>query len=258
MSTDQKSVSWYDENAQNYAAQVRDKKESVYHSYYEKPAMYKLLPNIENKEVLSIGCGSGEDSSYLKEQGAKRSVGIDLSKGLIEIAKESHKECEFEVMDMERLNFSDSSFDFVYSSLAIHYVENWGNVFKEVFRILKPNSYFLFSCNHPVRLAMDSVGNETHFISKLEIYKNRETKEIVVTGDYLAKRKIIDTLGKDTVNTWNMPIGDISQAIYEAGFLIEQIVEPRPTEEMRGVKPSSYARLNKIPSFIIFKLKKTD
>ncbi len=120
MSTDQKSVSWYDENAQNYATKVRDENESVYHSYYEKPAMYKLLPNIDNKKVLSIGCGSGEDSNYLKKQGAKRSVGIDLSKGLIEIAKESHKECEFEVMDMEKLNFSDSSFDFVYSSLAIH------------------------------------------------------------------------------------------------------------------------------------------
>ena len=257
MSTDQKTVNWYDENSQNYAAQVRDKNESIYHSYYEKPAMYKLLPDIQNKDVLSVGCGSGEDSSYLKNQGARRSVGIDLSKGLIEIAKESHKECEFEVMDMEKITFDNSSFDFVYSSLAIHYVENWGNVFKEIFRILKPNSYFLFSCHHPVRFAMDSSGNETYSILKLEISKNRETKEVVVTGDYLAKRKIIDAWGKDTVNMWTMPISEISKYIHEAGFLIEQIVEPRPMEEMREIKLGSYNRLSKVPEFIIFKLLKT-
>lgn len=257
MSTDQKSANWYEENAKSYTAKVRDENVSVYHSYYEKPAMYKLLPDIKDADVLSVGCGSGEDSNYLKKQGANRSVGIDLSKGLIEIAKETHKECEFEVMNMEKLDFPDASFDFVYSSLAIHYVENWGSVFKEVSRILKPQSYFLFSCHHPVSFAMDRVENETNYISRLEISKNKETNEVIVTGDYLSKRKIIDALGKDTVNTWNMPISDISEAIYEAGFLIEQIVEPRPLEPMKKIKPGSYARLSKVPYFIIFKVKKS-
>ena len=53
-----------------------------------------------------------------------------------------------------------------------------------------------------------------------------------------------------------MPISDISQAIYEAGFLIEKIVEPRPMEEMKDIKLSSYTRLSKVPEFIIFKVKK--
>lgn len=256
MSTDQKSANWYEENAKSYTVKVRDENVSVYHSYYEKPAMYKLLPDIKGLDVLSVGCGSGEDSSHLKKQGANRSMGIDLSKGLIEIAKETYKECEFEVMDMEKLDFPDASFDLVYSSLAIHYVENWGNVFKEVSRILKPQSYFLFSCHHPVRFAMDSANNETDYVLKLEISKNRITNETVVTGDYLSKRKIIDVLGKDTVNTWNMPIGDISKDLYEAGFFIEQIVEPRPMEEMKDIKLSSYTRLSKVPEFIIFKVKK--
>lgn len=156
MSTDDKSIQFYKTNAEEYTAHVRNPKDSVYHAYYEKPAMYALLPDLKGKTVLSVGCGSGEDSIYLKRQGAEKSVGIDLIEELINIAKNSYPECEFHVMNMEKLDFPDASFDFAYSSLAIHYVEDWENVFKQIYKILKPNSYFLVSCGHPVRFAMDN------------------------------------------------------------------------------------------------------
>jgi len=31
------------------------------HDFLEKPAMYKKLPNLKDKNVLCIGCGSGEE-----------------------------------------------------------------------------------------------------------------------------------------------------------------------------------------------------
>lgn len=254
MSTDEKTLKWYQEKAEKYTTHVRDPKDSVYHSEYEKPAMYALLPDLKDKAVLSIGCGSGEDSNYLKKQGASQSVGIDLSSELIKIASETYSDCEFKTMDMEKLEFPDQSFDFVYSSLAIHYVENWTNVLKEVHRVLKPNSSFLFSCNHPVRFAAGNADTEESYGYKVEVLKNKITKEISITGDYLAKRKIMDAFGKDTVNIWHVPIGEISKCISEGGFLIEQIVEPLPLEGMKNIKPNSYKRLQKIPEFIIFKL----
>lgn len=87
MPTDPKTLDWYNEHAQGYADHVRNPDDSVYHSLYEKPAMYALLPDLSGKSVLSLGCGSGEDSAYLKKQGAAKSIGIDLSPALIEIAK---------------------------------------------------------------------------------------------------------------------------------------------------------------------------
>jgi ubiquinone/menaquinone biosynthesis C-methylase UbiE len=256
MSTNKKSRDWYEKNAEGYAEHTRDVNKSAYHSYYEKPAMYNLLPDLNGKDVLSIGCGSGEDSIYLKKTGARKSVGIDLSSGLIEIAKTSYPECEFVQMDMEHLDFSNETFDFVYSSLAIHYIENWVNVFKEVYKVLKPNSYFLFSCHHPARFAMEASETPTHHILKLEIIKNKETRERTVVGDYLSKRMVKDALGKDSVDTWSMSLNDISRDIKEAGFLIEQIVEPLPLEEFKEIDIGTYNRLQKIPEFIIFKLKK--
>jgi ubiquinone/menaquinone biosynthesis C-methylase UbiE len=256
MSTDDKSAQFYKLRAKEYAAHVRNPKDSVYHAYYEKPAMYALLPNIEGKTVLSIGCGSGEDSIYLKRLGAARSVGIDMSDAMIDIAMNSYPECEFHVMNMEAIGFSDNSFDFVYSSLAIHYIEDWSKVFMDVHRILKPNSSFLFSCGHPLRFAMEDTCDEEYSIRTLQIKEKTDTREVTITGDYFAKRKTIDALGKNTANTWTMPIGDIATAATDAGFLIERLVDPRPLEELKEIDPQTYYRLSRIPEFLIFKLRK--
>ena len=253
MSTDKQSIDWYNANAEEYTSGILN---SPYHTFYEKPAMRGLIPDIKNKTVISLGCGPGVDSVYLKSLGASKSVGIDISSGQIDIAKRNHPECDFEVMDMEHLRFPDSSFDFAYSSLAIDYIEDWTNVLKEVYRILKPNSYFLFSCEHPVKYSMDGANTDTNWILKLEIMKNKETKEYKIIGDYLARKKIPDGFGKNTVTHWKKSYSEISSEIKSSGFLIEQIVDPMPTEEMKGEFPEKYKKLSKIPEFTIFRLLK--
>src|SRR3990167_33528 len=105
MPTAKQTIDWYDENAERYANNLKKGASSPHHAYYEKPAIYALLPDLKSKNALSLGCGSGEDSAYLKKQGAIRSAGIDISKGLIEIAKKEHPDCEFIQGDMEKLPF---------------------------------------------------------------------------------------------------------------------------------------------------------
>lgn len=257
MSTDEQSRKFYKEKAKEYRDHVRNPLDSVYHSFYEKPAMYGLLPDLKGKTVLSVGCGSGEDSTYLKKQGATRSVGIDLSDELIDIASSSYPECEFKVMDMEHIDFPDQFFDFVYSSLAIHYVDDWKNVFFSINRILKTGGNFLFSCGHPVKFSMTEIGAPDGFsLSKLEVLKNETTKELKITGDYLLKRRIMNALGKKTANIWVMPLSDIVKDAISAGFVVEDLVEPRPLETLKQVDPQTYYRLSKIPEFVIFKLLK--
>ena len=47
-----------------------EKGEKLPHRFVEKPAMRKLLPNLANKKVLMLGCGTGEESLLLEELGA--------------------------------------------------------------------------------------------------------------------------------------------------------------------------------------------
>lgn len=266
MPTDKKTINWYNKNAQGYTNHVRDPKDSVYHAYYEKPAMYALLPDLAGKDVISIGCGSGEDSFYLKNKGAKRSVGVDITEKLIEIAKSSRPECEFYLGDMEKLDevtndagekvFAPESFDFAYSSLAIHYVQDWIPTFKQIYSILKPNSYFIFSCGHPVRMAMAQNDDEENYRFTLQLNKNRKTKEMTIIGNYLDSEETDAAVGVMEVTTYHKPFGEIAREIKEAGFVIDEIIEPKPLKEMEAIKPWSYQRLQKIPEFVIFKLLK--
>jgi SAM-dependent methyltransferase len=257
MSTNPKTVKWYNENAQNYTNHVRNLDQSIYHSLYEKPAMYALLPDLTGKMVLSLGCGSGEDSHYLKMQGAVRSIGIDLSSGMIQIATQSYSECEFRIMNMEKLDFPDQSIDFAYSSLAIHYLREWTSVFTEVFRILKPGGRFLFSCGHPMKSAMamieDSEDRKAQQLS-IVIDKKRENG-CEIMGNYLKRREIDPGFGKSgEVVTWHKSLGEIIGEATGVGFLIERFVEPQPLEKMRELASKDYAVLCKIPEFMIFRL----
>ncbi len=258
MSTNDATIKWYNKNAQGYAAHVRDASDSVYHAYYEKPAMYALIPSLKGKSVLSLGCGSGEDTKYLKKRGAARSVGIDISKGLIDIARQSHPTCEFSVMDMEQLTFSKESFDFAYSSLAIHYIEDWTRVFKKVFTILKPGSRFLFSCGHPVYSALALTSSRRNIaLRQLAIIRDEKNNTAEIVGDYLTRKKINDAFGRNTVTVWHKSISEIIGEATSAGFLVEKCIEPLPLEKMKEIRPRDYAILNKIPNFIIFRLIKT-
>ena len=260
MSTDQRSKDWYNKFAEEYTKHVRNPDDSIYHSLYEKPAMYKLLPDLKDKIVISLGCGSGEDCKYLKSLGAKRVIGIDSSKKLIEIAKNSYTQCEFNVMDMEQLDFDNVSFDFAYSSLAIHYIEDWHQVFQEVFRILKPGGYFLFSCNHPVYSALEVVEDNGDIkIRQLSRKRIKSTDTVEIIGNYMKHKPIIGPDGSDmAVTTWHKSIGEIAKEASDCGFLISNIVEPKPLQKMKDISPTNYETLIKIPNFIIFRLFKPE
>lgn len=254
MSTDKKSIDWYNKNASGYTSHVRNKNESIFHSFYEKPAMRKLIPVVKGKKVLSVGCGSGEDTIYLKKLGAAESFGIDISKGLIKIAKNDYPDCDFSVMDMEKLNFPNNHFDFVYSSLAIHYIENWIETFKQVYKILKPGSFFLFSCGHPVSSAMENRTEGNLRLHELSYKKDKKQDTIEITGDYLSHKQ---EKGVDwNVTCWHKPFGEIVNEIVASGFVIKDVVEPKPLVGMKKISRANYEKLNKIPYFLIFKLQK--
>jgi ubiquinone/menaquinone biosynthesis C-methylase UbiE len=77
--------------------------------------------------ILEIGCAAGVDTFYLAEH-CDSIVGIDIVPDAIKIAsdhlaestKTLQKKIIFEVGDAEKLNYSDASFDFVYSLSVLH------------------------------------------------------------------------------------------------------------------------------------------
>ena len=252
MPTDKRSILEYNKNFKEWL----DKK-GVGHSHLEKPAMYSKLGNIHGKTVLCLGCGAGEECFHIKSIGAKKVVGVDISKSLVDIAKKNFPGIEFEVMNMEKLRFSEASFDVVYSSLVLHYVQNWTKVFNEVKRILKKNGIFLFSTHNPVYWGAYKKEDSDRKLRILGYKKNIKTNKIIVYGDYLNIRKINDTWFKNfKVKYYHKPFSSMMQDILKSGFKIIDCIEPRPLDSTKKIDFEFWKKSNKIPLFVIFKLQK--
>ena len=261
MATDPETIRHYNENAENYNRHVSDPNDSIFHAYYEKPAIRAELPDLTGLEVISIGCGSGVDTRWLKDHGAKKVVGIDISEGLLAIAKKNHSDIEFHEMDMEKLDFPDESFDLAYSSLAIHYVDDWTQPLKEARRVLRPDGLYVFSCGHPIDSSVEYEVKDGIKYALLGRKVNQETKERTVYGDYLATagngiKPVKAILADAEITVFHRTFSKMIEQILASGFNIEKLIEPQPTDEMKVVDPGMFEQLTRIPSFMIWVLRK--
>lgn len=228
------------------------------HEYLEKPAMYAQLPNLNNMRVLCLGCGSGEESAYLTERFPNINlVSIDASEELITEAKRSFHDLDFRVMDMHDLSaFEDGSFDFVYSSLVMHYSGDWQAVLKGVHRLLRPGGLMLFSANHPTMWGMEIVRNGLEK-SKLLGYTNINGNEKIY-GDYFTPRKIKDKWFDNLeVEFYTRPLQDVFADIKASGFELSKFLEPKPIPESKKKFPFFYEKHSRVPTFMIIELRRS-
>jgi len=91
--------------------------------------------------VLEIGTGSGTHAALLAEH-ARSFTGIDLTPEAIKTTRTRFDAFDLrgdlQVMDAERLDFPDESFDFVWSWGVLHHSSNTGEILKEIQRVLRP------------------------------------------------------------------------------------------------------------------------
>ncbi|MES2953191.1 MAG: class I SAM-dependent methyltransferase [Patescibacteria group bacterium] len=251
MPTDPKTVESYDTNAEAWALGSRSGRRNG-SSLLERPAMHEMLPDLKGKEVLLVGCGSGEEAGEIARRGAARIVGTDISAGLIEEAKKAYPAHEFLVMDMEKLDFPKASFDFAYASLALHYLPNWRHTLIGVRRLLRPGGSFLFSVNHPVYWSAEA-SKEEGDRHRLLGYTKRKDGTVVPYGDYLGVVKLEGTLQNTLKATyWSRPFADMLRDIRDAGFEIIDMQEPRAIYEAKEKDPAFWAGHQKIPLFVLF------
>jgi SAM-dependent methyltransferase len=246
----------YDELAKDWTKRIRAKK-NLAHEFLEKPAMYAKLPDLKDQSVLCLGCGSGEECQKLLELGAKKVIGIDSSKGLVEQAKYAFPDVEFHVMDMAKLNFKDATFDFVYSSLVLHYAKDWQPTLQQIHRVLKKNGTFLFSTHHPVKWGAEKIRDKNTVKSLLGYTKHDDSEKVEIFGDYLNTRQIKATwFDKLDVVFYHKPLSEIMREIRDSGFEILDFLEPKAIDSVKKIRPDFWELHQKIPLFMIFELRK--
>ena len=221
----------YNDLAEAYAALVDTK---PHNAYYERPATLSLLPDVNGKRVLDAGCGPGVYAEWLVAHGGIV-VAFDANEKMVALAKQRLGE-KVQVLQANLeapLDFlADTSFDGVISPLVMDYVKLWEPVFREFHRVLKPGGYLVFSMEHPY------MKYATHHL--MSNYFKVERVEYVWRG-----------FGKPvSVPSYRRPLSGVINPLLQAGFVLDQILEPLPTEEFWEKDPEDYEELMRSPGFM--------
>jgi len=126
----------------------------------------------------------------------------------------------------------DGCVDLVLCALAIEYVSDRVAALREFRRVLRPGGALVLSRQHPT-------GDWLRH-----------------GGSYFDVRLIHETWSKGwQVHYWLAPLETTCEEIFQAGFLIERLLEPRPVPEAAALDPEDYERLAREPSgFMAFRL----
>ena len=227
----------YDELAEAYAAMVDTK---PHNAYYERPATLSLLPEVKGKRVLDAGCGPGAYAEWLVEHGAEV-VALDANEKMVRLARQRlGNKAQVLLANLEQpLDFlADGSFDVVVSPLVMDYIRDWESAFREFHRVLRAGGCLVFSMEHPY--------------SKYDYHRQ--------TSNYYAVELVEFTwrgFGKPVrVPSYRRPMSAVTNPLVKAGFILEQILEPLPTQEFKEDEPEDYEKLIHSPGFMCVKAMK--
>lgn len=215
----------------------------------EHADLLALLPAVDGRRVLDLGCGAGQLAHYLAAIGATDVVGADVSDRMLALAASqwAHPRVTYCRGAIEEVTFPLERFDLVVSSLAMHYVEDYRELIRRIAGWLAPCGILVYSTEHPVftaRLpshgwALDEAGRRTRWC--LDRYADEGGREEAwfVPG----VRKVHRTFAT------------LINGLLDAGLVVERVVEPVPSEQWLHEHPLARDERRR-PMFLLVRARK--
>jgi ubiquinone/menaquinone biosynthesis C-methylase UbiE len=233
----------WNESAESWAKLARAGYD-IYRDHLNTPTFFAMLPDVEGLAGLDIGCGEGHNTRLLAERGARMSA-IDISEVFIKHAKDTEKETplgiDYRVTSAVDLPFAESTFDFATAFMSLMDVPETDQALAESYRVIKPGGFLQFSIAHPCfdtrhRRNLRDANGRTYAIEVGDYFKGSEGE----IDEWLFKgapsevkqgmRKFRLPRFRHTLNYW-------LNLLIKTGFQLEQIEEPRPSDETVAAVP---------------------
>jgi len=209
---------------------------SPHNAYTDRPAMLALAGDVAGLRILDVGCGAGHYAAELLKCGAEV-VGIDGSATLLGHARALLGErVDLHLHDVERpLDFiEDAAFDGIVCALVLHHVTNRAQLLSELRRVLRPGGRLLVSTSHPTADWRRFGGS----------YYAEDWVDLPVAG------------GAFSIHYQRMPLETFLAELLDSGFVLERLVEPRPTPALRDLDETAFSKLQQAPSFLAVRFRR--
>ncbi len=225
----------------------------------EWPCINGLLPDLYNKKILDLGCGTGRFSFLFEEKRPSFILGIDISEKMLDIAKEKADRIKSKVNfvngDMSHVKeITNQKFDFIFSSTTLHYIEDLDNMFSQISTLLENDGVCIISVMHPVYTAQYPVMKNGVFPSDEEwSVRYLDKRKRAYIQPWIEYNNAIDNY---LSTSYHHTISDYFNAVIHANLKVERVEEPYPPEAWKQEFFNRYDAFIETPSYMILKLTK--
>ena len=201
-----------------------------------------LLPTMQGKHVVDLGCGYGWFARWASDEGAQSVVALDVSEKMLARGREINaaRGVSYERADLDALELPEAAFDLAYSSLAFHYIADVEQAFLTIHRSLLPGGQFVFSTEHPIYMAP----------SKPDWIDAGDGMQIWPLDDYGREGERRTNWFADGVIKYHRTFGTTINALIKSGFTIDHVEDWVPSAEQLADDPSLGVELAR-PTFLI-------
>ncbi len=179
----EKLIKSYDQTAEDYAEHFFDE---LAGKPYDRKLLKRFVDTLPGDgPVCDMGCGPGHLAKYLRLLGVD-AFGLDLSPGMIRVARSRNPSIDFQVGNMLELGLKSASLAGIAAFYAIIHIERGaiGTVFDEIFRVLVPSGVVLLSFHRgeDELFADEWEGKEIFWIASL--FEPDEVTEIMTRAGF--------------------------------------------------------------------------
>jgi SAM-dependent methyltransferase len=197
MNSQEKVLHCYNQVADDYAIERWDE---LSRKHIDRLLLKEFAAaNKDNGLCADFGCGPGQTTKFLYDNGLKDIIGIDLSPAMVSVARRLSPQIKFETGDLLNIAYSPGYLGSVLAFYAIvHFTSDQiRKCFGEINRVLKTGGDFLFSFH---------AGDEIVHFDK-------------------AHDKEVD------IDLYFFKTDDIIKLLHETGFNVIDAIERRPHED---------------------------
>ena len=154
------------------AGQYKRAKLAPWRTHIECYTLLRLVGDVAGKSVIDLACGEGYYTRKLRHLGAARVLGVDLSPGMIELAKAEEARqplgIKYRVGDVRTLDVP-GEFDLVFAAYLLNHArtaEELTHMCRVVARALKPGGRFVTANSYAAEPRADPAAERAYGIAR--------------------------------------------------------------------------------------------